>query len=81
MAQHIENLNKDHLDTSAHLLVSVFNTEPWNANYSFDTARKGLTRLVMRSRSEASACSSLSASRSDSVEAASDSLMTIGYCR
>ena len=43
MAEHIENLNKDHLDECAHLLVSVFNAEPWNANYTFDTARKELT--------------------------------------
>ena len=42
MAEHIENLNKDHLDECAHLLVSVFNTEPWNANYTFDTAKKEL---------------------------------------
>lgn len=42
MAEHIENLNKDHLDECAHLLVSAFNTEPWNANYTFDTAKKEL---------------------------------------
>src|SRR3712207_2673622 len=42
MAEHIENLNKDHLDECAHLLVSVFNTEPWNTNYTFDTAKKEL---------------------------------------
>jgi hypothetical protein len=42
LAEHIETLNKDHLDECAHLLVSVFNAEPWNANYTFDTAKKEL---------------------------------------
>ena len=36
----IENLRKDHLDECAHLLVATFNAEPWNAKYTFDTAKK-----------------------------------------
>ncbi len=42
MAERIENLRKDHLDECAHLLASVFSAEPWNANYTFDTAKKEL---------------------------------------
>ena len=42
MAERIENLRKDHLDECAHLLASAFNAEPWNANYTFDTAKKEL---------------------------------------
>ena len=42
MAERIENLRTDHLDECAHLLASVFNAEPWNANYTFDTAKKEL---------------------------------------
>ncbi len=42
MAERVENLRKDHLDECAHLLVSGFNAEPWNANYTFDTAKKEL---------------------------------------
>jgi aminoglycoside 6'-N-acetyltransferase I len=38
----IENLRKDHLDECAHLLVATFNAEPWNAKYTFDTAKKEL---------------------------------------
>ena len=42
MAERIEKLRKDHLDECAHLLASVFSAEPWNANYTFDTAKKEL---------------------------------------
>jgi aminoglycoside 6'-N-acetyltransferase I len=42
MAERIENLRKDHLDECALLLASVFSAEPWNANYTFDTAKKEL---------------------------------------
>ena len=38
----IENLRKDHLDECAYLLVATFNAEPWNAKYTFDTAKKEL---------------------------------------
>jgi aminoglycoside 6'-N-acetyltransferase I len=38
----IENLRKEHLDECAHLLVATFNAEPWNAKYTFDTAKKEL---------------------------------------
>jgi hypothetical protein len=44
--EYVENLNKDHLDECAHLLVSVFNAEPWNANYTFDTAKKELAWTI-----------------------------------
>ena len=34
------------MDECAHLLVSVFNAEPWNANYTFDTAKKELAWTI-----------------------------------
>ena len=43
MAGHVEAFNKDHLDECAHLLVSTFNAEPWNKNWTLDTAKQELT--------------------------------------
>jgi hypothetical protein len=42
MAERIEPLKEDHLDECAHLLMVAFNAEPWNDNYTLDTAKKQL---------------------------------------
>jgi aminoglycoside 6'-N-acetyltransferase I len=42
MAERIEPLREEHLDECAHLLVSTFNAEPWNDNWTLDTAKKEL---------------------------------------
>ncbi|MCY6485027.1 GNAT family N-acetyltransferase [Clostridium aestuarii] len=38
----IEIFQNDYLDECTNLLVSVFNSEPWNEKWSFETARKRL---------------------------------------
>ncbi len=43
MTEHIEAFREDYLDECAHLLVSTFNAEPWNSNWTLDTAKKELT--------------------------------------
>jgi aminoglycoside 6'-N-acetyltransferase I len=43
MAERIEAFKRDHLDDCAHLLVSTFNAEPWNDNWTLDTARQEQT--------------------------------------
>ena len=40
MTEHIEAFNEDHLDDCAHLLVATFNAEPWNDNWTLDTAKQ-----------------------------------------
>jgi len=42
MTEHIEVFREDYLDECAYLLVSTFNAEPWNKNWTFDTAKKEL---------------------------------------
>ena len=42
MAERIEAFGADHLDECAELMVVAFNAEPWNDNYTHDTARKQL---------------------------------------
>lgn len=42
MAEHIEAFTTDYLDECAHVLMSTFNTEPWNDSYTPDTAREQL---------------------------------------
>lgn len=42
MSERIEAFNEDHLDECAELLVAAFNAEPWNDNYTHDTAKTQL---------------------------------------
>jgi aminoglycoside 6'-N-acetyltransferase I len=42
MAERIEPLTVDHLDECAHLAVATFNAEPWNDEWTFDTAKREL---------------------------------------
>jgi aminoglycoside 6'-N-acetyltransferase I len=42
MTEHIEAFRGDYLDECAYLLVSTFNAEPWNSNWTLDTAKKEL---------------------------------------
>ena len=42
MAERIEAFGEDHLHECAELLVSAFNTEPWNDSYTPDTAKRQL---------------------------------------
>lgn len=42
MAEHIEAFTIEHLDECAHLSMTAFNAEPWNDNYTLDTAKKQL---------------------------------------
>lgn len=46
MVEHIESFSKSHLDECAHLIVSAFNIEPWNENWTFDTAQKTLYQTL-----------------------------------
>ena len=40
MAERIEEFKADHLDECAHLFMTAFNAEPWNDQYTLDTAKK-----------------------------------------
>lgn len=40
MGEWIEKFKQEHLDECAHLLVATFNAEPWNDNWTLDTAKK-----------------------------------------
>jgi ribosomal protein S18 acetylase RimI-like enzyme len=42
MTEHIEAFREHYLDECAYLLVSTFNAEPWNKNWTLDTAKKEL---------------------------------------
>ena len=46
MAERIEPLTQSHLNECAHLIVSAFNIEPWNENWTFDTAQKTLYQTL-----------------------------------
>src|SRR3954453_14902245 len=46
MVEQIEALKASHLDECARLLMVSFNAEPWNDNYSLDTARKQLAWIL-----------------------------------
>lgn len=46
MSEHIEALKADHLEECAHLLIAAFNTEPWNAKYTLDTAKRELAWIL-----------------------------------
>jgi aminoglycoside 6'-N-acetyltransferase I len=43
MAERIEALEQAHLDECAHLHMATFNAEPWNDNWTLDTAKQELT--------------------------------------
>jgi aminoglycoside 6'-N-acetyltransferase I len=43
MTERIETFARDHLDECARLLVSAFNAEPWNDEWTFETAKRELT--------------------------------------
>ena len=43
MAEHFEAFEVDHLDECARLAVATFNAEPWNDNWTLDTAKKEIT--------------------------------------
>ena len=42
MAEHMEAFKPEHLDECAHLFMTAFNAEPWNDEYTLDTAKKQL---------------------------------------
>lgn len=42
MTERIEAFTTAHLEECAHLLISAFNTEPWNAKYTLDRAKREL---------------------------------------
>ena len=43
MDECIESFKEEHLDECASLLVATFNAEPWNDNWTLDTAKKEIT--------------------------------------
>jgi len=43
MAEWIEGFRRYHLEECARLLVATFNAEPWNDEWTLDTAKKELT--------------------------------------
>ena len=47
MAERIEPFERDHLDGYANLLVATFNAEPWNDDWTLDTAKQEI-RWTMR---------------------------------
>ena len=42
MMEWIEPLTEEHLEECAHLLVSAFNSEPWNESWTLETAKEEL---------------------------------------
>ena len=42
MTERIEAFNAEHLDECAYLFMTAFNAEPWNDEYTLDTAKKQL---------------------------------------
>jgi aminoglycoside 6'-N-acetyltransferase I len=43
MSERIEPIKEDHIGECAQLLVSTFNAEPWNDNWTLDTAKEELS--------------------------------------
>jgi hypothetical protein len=43
MVDWIEGFRRAHLEECARLLVATFNAEPWNDEWTLDTAKKELT--------------------------------------
>jgi aminoglycoside 6'-N-acetyltransferase I len=41
--ERIESFREEHIDEGASLLVATFNAEPWNDNWTLDTAKKEIT--------------------------------------
>ncbi len=46
MAEEIKVFTAEQLDEASHLYVSVFNAEPWNDLWTFETARKRLSDIL-----------------------------------
>ena len=46
MEKRIESFTEEHLDGCANVLVSAFNAEPWNENWTFENAKKELSRTL-----------------------------------
>ncbi len=42
ISERIEGFKADHLDQCARLAVATFNAEPWNGEWTFDTAKREL---------------------------------------
>ena len=42
MTERIEKFEENHLDECARLAVATFNAEPWNDEWTFDTAKREL---------------------------------------
>ncbi len=42
MGERIEEFKANHLDECAHLFMNAFNAEPWNDDWTFDTAKREL---------------------------------------
>jgi aminoglycoside 6'-N-acetyltransferase I len=43
VGERIESFREEHVDECASLLVATFNAEPWNDNWTLDTAKKEIT--------------------------------------
>jgi hypothetical protein len=46
MAERIEALREEYLEECAHLFISTFNAEPWNENWTLQTAMKKLAWTI-----------------------------------
>ncbi|AUB39698.1 Ribosomal protein S18 acetylase RimI and related acetyltransferases [Nostoc flagelliforme CCNUN1] len=46
MPEEIQTFTTEHLDKCAHLYVEVFNSEPWNEQWTFETARTRLFEII-----------------------------------
>ena len=46
MSEEIHDLTQKHLDECARLFVEVFNSEPWNDNWTFETAKLLLLQIL-----------------------------------
>ncbi|MDZ8109610.1 MAG: GNAT family N-acetyltransferase [Nostoc sp. DedQUE12a] len=46
MSEQIETFSTEYLDRCAYLYVEVFNSEPWNEQWSFNTARTRLFEII-----------------------------------
>ena len=46
MEERIESFTEEYLDACASVLVSAFNSDPWNENWTFANAKKELARTL-----------------------------------
>ncbi|MDZ8077669.1 MAG: GNAT family N-acetyltransferase [Nostoc sp. DedQUE01] len=46
MSEEIQTFSTEYLDRCAYLYVEVFNSEPWNEEWSFNTARTRLLEII-----------------------------------